>query len=159
MASKIKMQSIYRLILCGVGILLLSLGGGIYVSFRPTSLNLFKWFDKIQATPLITQIRLFCKDLPLPDFVVFALPDGLWIASYLLFIVAIWRSFCRWEFTFASFMPIIGIISELGQFVNLVPGTFDWMDLVCYATPFIVYIFLRSFMTCRTQNKSIYFAS
>ena len=43
----------------------------------------------------------------------------------------------------ASTIPLCGIISELLQGVGCLPGTFDIIDVLCYAVPIAVYTLLK----------------
>ncbi len=68
----------------------------------------------------------------LPDWVLYSLPDGLWIYSYILVIGAI-RNFNIRESTLAIFcLPTVAIISEFLQLPGIIPGTFDSSDILAY---------------------------
>ena len=89
-------------------VLTLIIGGLIYILFRTDSLVMFKWFAALSLDKPIEYLRdstLTVKN-HLPDWFLFSLPDGLWIFSYITF--------------------------ELGQLFNIVPGTFDAIDLIFY---------------------------
>lgn len=113
-----------------IGITLLCVGGYIYITSRPATL-LFVMCNKILCT----------NSLSLPSFVVFNLPGGLWSASYMLVMHPLVRheSLQRRIATITA-IPMLGIVSELMQVVGWLPGTFDTLDLICYALPVIIYL-------------------
>lgn len=125
-------------------ILTLLLGGSIYVFFRALSLNMFNWFVSLGLNNSILKIRRLTQNIKIPDWILFSLPDGLWIFSFVSFQLFIWnnkieKENCVWLFC----LPIMAIISEIGQLVKIVPGTFDSIDLVMYligtVLPFFIY--------------------
>ena len=46
----------------------------------------------------------------------------------------------RQRLCWTAVIPGIGIAAELLQAVGIVPGTFDWLDILCYAVPYLVYV-------------------
>lgn len=77
----------------------------------------------------------------LNDFLVFNLPGGLWSASYILIVDALFCKSRRTDrLTIAAVIPMIGAMSELLQAIGFLPGIFDWADFWCYAAPYIIYI-------------------
>ena len=138
-------------------LLTLILGGLIYISFRTDSLVMFKWFAALSLdTPIeylrettMTVNRLF------PNWFLFSLPDGLWIFSYISLILLIWGNNINKRNLFWIFLiPFIAISSELGQLFNIIPGTFDPIDLTFYITgaisPFI--IFTNNLLSFKTKT-------
>ena len=127
-------------------ILTLLLGGMVYVSFRTDSLTMFKWFAALSLDTTIETLRettLTIKQY-FPDWFLFSLPDGLWIFSYVSLMLLLWKNEVNKQNLFWIFMvPLIAIASELGQLFNMVPGTFDLVDLTFYLLgtiiPFVVF--------------------
>ena len=127
-------------------ILTLVLGGLIYVLFRTSSLKMFNWFEIIGLKSLTTELRKLsfqfaCK---IPEWILFSLPDGLWIFSYVSSMLFIWKNSVTTKNIFwISIIPILAIISETGQYFGLLSGTFDSIDLLFYlfgmTLPFIVF--------------------
>ncbi|MCF8407708.1 MAG: hypothetical protein K9G36_01940 [Crocinitomicaceae bacterium] len=114
---------------------MLLLGGMIYILFRSNDLIMFTWFNKINLSELFSKWRLYFVPLKnhLPNWFLFSLPDGLWVLSYGLSMNKIWKNDSQIQIWFWSMiLPFIAIISELGQIFKLVPGTFDWVDLLFY---------------------------
>lgn len=124
-----------------IGVLLILLGGMIYLSFRPTSLLLFHVLDGLGVMPLMASWRDWVADWQPSEFVVYSLPGGLWAASYILLTYPLLlrqQTWCRIAIT--GSVPLMGFVSELLQQGNLLPGVFDIADLCCYAVPLLLLI-------------------
>lgn len=87
----------------------------------------------------IQPLRNSALTLNMPEWFRFSLPDGLWILAYLLMIDAALPD-RNDKFVWISAIPMIGILSELLQWAGLFQGIFDPVDLLFYATPYIIYI-------------------
>lgn len=121
-------------------------GSLIYILFRTSNLQMFLWFDKLRLLHLINNFRTYTinHSHTLPSIVLYSLPDGLWIFSYVNLVLFLWKNEIKKENLFWIFIiPIISIVSELGQLLKIISGTFDPMDLVMYligtTLPFIIY--------------------
>lgn len=113
-----------------------SFGAGalIYILFRSKNLLMFNWIDKIGLMNLVSSIRPNLKDVP--EWVLFSLPDGLWMFSYCLLIGHIWNYNLKRSSFFLALLPIYAISNEIMQYFHFVPGTFDWMDLIAFLVSF-----------------------
>ncbi len=121
-------------------------GGLIYVLFRHDSLKMFSWFEIINISNAISEIRLFTLPLSiyLPDWFLYSLPDGLWLFSYISFLLVVWgNTISKHNIHWVLLVPLIAILSEIGQLIKLVPGTFDIVDLGFYlsstALPILIF--------------------
>ncbi|AFU69427.1 hypothetical protein P700755_002686 [Psychroflexus torquis ATCC 700755] len=137
-------------------LLTLFIGGLIYVAFRTDSLLMFKWFSAASIdTPieLIRGMTLTAKN-SLPDWFLFSLPDGLWIFSYTSLVLLIWRNkINRENFFWIAIIPILIILSELGQLFNIVPGTFDLIDVLLYSLGAILPILIfTEYLNFKTET-------
>ena len=112
-------------------ILPLLTGGLIYILFRADSLLMFRWFDKLGAGDFINSCRQHTVgQFTLPTWVVYSLPDALWIFSFTSLMIAIWKGKFSIHSVFWVFIaPTIGLLSEIGQAFHFVRGTFDITDL------------------------------
>ena len=130
------------------GLLLILLGGLIYLSFRPTTLLLFHALDRMGLMLLITDWRAWMSAYQPTEFVLYSLPGGLWAAAYILIILSLTgRAPLTQRVTIASMIPLAGIASELLQWGNLLPGIFDATDLLCYTLPLlflIIYVIIKN---------------
>jgi len=137
-------------------LLTLLIGGLIYLAFRTDSLLMFKWFSAASIdTPieLIRGMTLTAKN-SLPDWFLFSLPDGLWIFSYTSLVLLIWRNkINRENFFWIAIIPILIILSELGQLFNIVPGTFDLIDVLLYSLGAILPILIfTEYLNFKTET-------
>ena len=110
-------------------------GGLIYVLFRQDSLKMFSWFGSVNLSNSISEMRLFTLPLSiyLPDWFLYSLPDGLWLFSYVSFLLVVWGNvISKHNIHWVLLVPLIAIFSELGQLIKVIPGTFDVVDLCSY---------------------------
>jgi len=119
----------------------LLVGGLIYICFRIESLIMFSWFNSISLSKVIIAIRNYTLnyDFLIPDWVKFSLPDGLWLFSFISLILITWKNEINSSNLFWLIgLPIIALLSEIGQSISIVSGTFDWIDIAMYLTGFIL---------------------
>ena len=137
-------------------IITLLIGGLIYVLFRTSSLLMFSWYKYFGLEGILNGLRKstipFAKNIP--EWILFSLPDGLWIFSYVCLILLIWKNSVSFKNIFwLLIIPILAIGSELGQLFGLIIGTFDLTDLLLYilgiALPFI---FFKQSINFKTQT-------
>ena len=123
------------------GVILLVAGGLIYTLFRPTTLLGFRLTDAIGLSPLINNWRTALATQQPAPFIVYCLPNGLWSAAFILIMDRLFaHQPLRQRLCWTAVIPGIGIAAELLQAVGIVPGTFDWLDILCYAVPYLVYV-------------------
>ena len=126
-----------------VGVLFLLSGISIYLLFRSETITLYQWCIAAGMEDLLKTIREAVCHWDVPSFVRFSLPDGLYCASYILLMDAVWKKSRRPLRLFAvSLIPLIAIAHELLQAAGLARGTFDWSDLLCYSLPLLLYYLL-----------------
>lgn len=121
-------------------------GVSIYLLWRDEHLLIHRVLQACQLSPLLDVIRSQVADIYLPEWVRFALPDGLWSMSYILTIDALVKR----DYLWTSVIPAIGILSELMQWLGWLPGTFDFCDLLAYGLPYLLYILIIN-----QQNKTL----
>ena len=110
-------------------------GGLIYILFRVDTLLMFKWADALLLTETIAGWREQAAPLRpyLSDFVLFSVPDGVWVFSATAFFARLWHDGPLWmRLMWIGATPAMAIGGELGQIVGLVPGTFDMADMLAY---------------------------
>jgi hypothetical protein len=114
----------------------LLIGGLIYIFFRADSLLMFRWFDTLGLTKIISSCRQFTVGhFHLPTWILFSLPDALWIFAFINLMLLIWQDrFSINSIFWLLIAPTIGIFSEVGQVVHIIPGTFDIIDLTLILT-------------------------
>ena len=130
-------------------ILPIVIGGLIYLLFRTESLLMFSWAEHLSLTELISRGRTAAAPLlpHVPGFVLFSVPDGVWVFSATAFFARLWHDGPLWmRAGWIGVVPAMAIGGELGQIVGLVPGTFDVLDMIAYgiATAGALWIAQRS---------------
>lgn len=116
---------------------LLISGSMLYICYRPTTLLMFHWAAAIGLGPLVIATRELARShfISPPLWVTDSLPFAMYVASYMLAIMAVWhgsRERQKWKWVLV--VPAMAGISEIGQAIGLVPGTFDWRDLALLCT-------------------------
>lgn len=117
----------------------LIIGGMLYLGYRSQELLMFRWANYLGLSRFVNSWRKFCFQYPLPEWCYYALPDGLWLLSYILLINIIWNSHTWKSIIWIYALPAIAITSELLQLLNPYFGTFDIMDIVCYLGAVILF--------------------
>ena len=129
-----------------LGVLLLAVGGMIYVLFRSTGLLFFIVLDHADLMRPVDSLRSSVARAAAPDFVVYSLPSLLWSLSYIMLVQHLYgQESLRTRMRWASVIPLAGVASELMQLLAWLPGTFDVRDLLCYSIPLVVYYVISRF--------------
>ncbi|MEM1002356.1 MAG: hypothetical protein AAGH46_06890 [Bacteroidota bacterium] len=107
----------------------------IYIGFRTSRLAMFEWLESVGMGSLVSVIRDALSPLCdcIPPWVVFSLPDGLWLYAFISMLIIIWgksRSASRYWIGSAI---VFSICSEVFQAFGWYRGTFDFTDLFMYA--------------------------
>src|SRR5687767_7235487 len=68
-------------------------GGLIYICWRDPTLLMFKWFGTVGLTTLVNELRDAWGPggASLPGWVLYSLPDGLWVYAVTAFMAHVWR--------------------------------------------------------------------
>lgn len=144
-----------KTILISISILFLLLGGFIYLFFRPHTLKMFFWLRIINCEHIF-QLRDYNHDLKFIEFLIFSLPDGLWILSLLIILGLIWEKHRIFFIIYSSFFTGISILFEFFQKFGLIPGTFDIADilvlLIFHILGFLIYEFIILEVSYEKQN-------
>ena len=122
------------------------IGGFLYILFRGKNLLLFSWFKSLGFDRLINHAReIFYLDIHPPKWLVYSLPDGIWIYSLTSLMLIIWyKDSNKTKYLWFLIGPVLGISAELGQLINIVPGTFDNTDLIfCLIASIAPFIFFN----------------
>lgn len=83
----------------------------LYIYFRPHILNMFVWLGIINCEHIF-QLRDYNQDLKFIEFLIFSLPNGLWILSFLIIIGLIWEKHRIFFIIYSSFFTGISILVE-----------------------------------------------
>ena len=102
----------------------------IYLILREKSSPFYRQAANIGLTDTLNKIRNNPILETVPSWIVNSLPDGLWMFSLVLFIMALWDFR---KVTVAIFWVavaiICGLLFELVQLSSINQGRFDWMDV------------------------------
>ena len=141
--------------LVALSIMFILIGGFIYLFFRPHTLKMFVWLRIINCEQIF-QLKDYNQDLKFIEFLIFSLPNGLWILSFLIIIGLIWEKYHIFFIIYSSFFAGISILFEFLQKVELIPGTFDIADilvlLIFYILGFLIYEFFILEVSYEKQN-------
>jgi hypothetical protein len=103
----------------------------IYGLFRETAFN----------TPLLKDYVKHLSKSRIGAFLMFNLPDLLWVWSYLLFIDGINPYEVKKKLIWVLLIPLVGVSLEIAQAKGWVYGTYDPIDLLIFSTfPIIYYL-------------------
>ena len=119
-----------NLVMFGVFVILpIIVGVAIYVGWRATSLAVFDWMA-VCCIPT----DVFRPAIGLPQSLLYSLPDACWVFAGTSWMHLIWHRMHPWVFIFL----ILAIGAEVGQALCIVPGVFDWIDIVFYIGGFLL---------------------
>lgn len=105
----------------------------IYIVSRPKSLKMFKWFEKLNIDKCTNSIRNEFIEIDYPYWIKYNLPDFLWVFSFTSLLLIIWNNKIVIEnISYIVFPVFVGILSEIGQLIGLINGTFDIIDILFY---------------------------
>ena len=118
----------------------IALGASVYLLFRSTGLLVFRWLDVLGLREVITGARNYTSAVRLPQWVLYSVPDGLWVYATTSWMILIWRGTPPW--TWLAVGVIFGLGGELGQLFGFVPGTYENLDMVAYVASFLLALFV-----------------
>ena len=107
---------------------------------------MFKWISFFHLNQIVFFFRsfIFWKNI-FPKWVIYSLPDGLWMFSGTSLILNVWGNSINKQSIFWILMiPFIAILFEFLQLIHLMRGTFDIIDIVIYLIGFGVSILIFS---------------
>lgn len=118
------------------------LGIMIYVLYREPTFNAVNWLGLKES---LKNISMRDNLIDLPNWVVYNLPDGLWMLAFTYLVLFIFEfKFKRNFIFFTLFMPLtISLISEIGQSFRFIQGTFDPLDILFYIIGYSLPIILN----------------
>lgn len=147
-----------KIILILNSIISLLLGTFIYIFFRASSLKIFSWIKIFGIDLSNSDFRKYCllKINNIPKWVIYSLPDGLWTFSYVAMMLGIWDSKVnKRSIIWIALIPLIAVISELGQKIKIISGTYDQTDLLFYFIGFVTPILYLSINQLNFKNYNL----
>ena len=128
-------NTLFQLVSYHISLILIVIGGLLYLSFRPDFLLMFGWADFLGLDNVVHQLRNQTAFMltAMPEFIIYSLPNGLWIFSFGVLMLAIWGIHQPFQtYIWTAALLAVGISSEVLQITGLIPGTFDILDVVAY---------------------------
>lgn len=144
------MKTSSRYITAGISIIIFLFACMIYISNRSFDMILYKWLNINTSNALFSFLRQ--NAIPLPDWALYNLPDGLWLLSFILLIDAIWGS-NKIKYLFSGGMTLLILTLEIAQMTHIFPGTGDILDIASYLIALIIYS-LYNIITYRYEKIS-----
>ncbi len=79
-----------------------------------------------------------------PNWLLYNLPDGLWLYALIYALSIIWQhSPPKILVGWLLFVIALSYMSEMLQALDVIPGTFDWADLVFYTGAVLIFFFVN----------------
>lgn len=117
-------------------ILPIAIGAAIYLLFRTTSLLVFDWVAKAHLSEVTFAARQLLSGIHLPEWLLYTLPDGLWVYAVTSWMILIWKGNPPFHWLFVGLALAVG--GEIGQAIAIVPGTYQHLDILFYVTGFLL---------------------
>jgi hypothetical protein len=137
-------ETAYPLIILSIFSFFISLG--IYLIFRSDDLLLVNYFlskfETLEDLRNVLNSKIHLKQ----SFILYNLPDGLFLFSYNALIAFVCRDINKvyqWIFSFLLIMIFI----EFLQYYDIVKGTFDFVDIISYIVFSILSVFMINLYT------------
>lgn len=125
-----------------LSILALVAGGSVYLLWRSPTLWMFGWCEALGFGGHLADIRAIAAHYEPPPWMLYSFPDGAWAFAGTMTMRGIWASAQgRVKVFWVALIPALAIGSEIGQGFGIVPGGFDFNDLVaCIAAVSLVFL-------------------
>ncbi|MBF0106912.1 MAG: hypothetical protein HQM16_16490 [Deltaproteobacteria bacterium] len=126
-------------------------GGAIYILWRSDTLLMFTWFDVMGIRDHVLSLQSFAKPCyaVLPHWVLYSLPQALWLFSGIVAFSCIWgKEDALNRSLWSTIFAVTALGFELGQFLDIIPGHFDKWDMVSMFLALAVACFV-----CALENR------
>ena len=144
MTMSFEKDIITRIVKAIIGVAALIIGGLIYIRYRNESLLMFGWFQGLGLTEYIEDFRSNAEMPNVYGWVKYNIPAGLWLFAYMFVIDSIWGKDKNNVYLFFLYvLPLLSLVSELMQYAGMLPGTFDFMDLLSYVSSIFLYMLIN----------------
>ena len=120
-------------------------GSFIYIVFRQKSLLVFTWISFFNLSNFVDVLRSSFSEYKtyIPGFILYSLPDGLWVYSGTVLFLKIWKNdqniISKYFWILLPF--IVSLLMEFFQLFNLIKGTFCFNDILFITVLFIIPMF------------------
>ncbi len=127
-----------------LSLLMLFVGGMIYLNFRPHTLYMFSLLRKLSLEDWFP-MKLFDSNSKLLSFCVYSLPNGLWATSAIILFGLVWKNSEKIFLIYSVIFTMGNLIFEFLQFFCVIPGTFDYVDVLVILIPLLLGILTYKF--------------
>ncbi len=128
-----------------INLILLILSGSLflsavylYISNRGDDMILYSWLGIDCHNGLFEYLRQHAWHPA--NWVIYNLPDGLWLLSYLLAMESLWGDDKRLKWMFCIPVIFFAFMMEWLQYVGKFPGTGDVLDIVFYTKAILIFL-------------------
>ncbi len=108
-------------------------GSLLYLLFRPVGLLFHRWLQHAELGFVSlgrSSALVALPENPVTEWLLFCLPDGLWLFAFANALLLIWReSAPRWRLVILGALAVFYVIYEILQGTGAISGTFDLMDV------------------------------
>jgi len=104
--------------------------GLMYISFRPDTLKMFHFFKVFGLLDYLEELQH--NPARVPSWMLYNLPDGMWLFAYSILIACFWNFKIKDCWMFVLVMPFICIPHEFLQGLGIMHGTYDPSDVLAY---------------------------
>lgn len=104
--------------------------GMMYISFRPDTLKMFHFFKVFGLLDYLEELQH--NPARVPFWMLYNLPDGMWLFAYSILQGCFWNFKIRDCWMFILVMPFICIPHEFLQGLGIMHGTYDPSDVLAY---------------------------
>lgn len=114
----------------------LALGALAYFALRGPEIRLFGWANAIGLARAVAVIRSLAAPVRahVPAFIAGSLPDAAWAFAFGAALALVWKKASAWMWIGAAVTASL----ELAQAFHLIPGVFDWIDLVAMVASYFI---------------------
>ena len=103
----------------------------LYLLFRDYNIQLFDWILFKDFKEYASILRIDKSHLP--SWIIYNLPDGLWIFSFTSLMCYMWKDEISYLSIIWILFPLVfAFCFEFGQKFNFIKGTYDKYDLITY---------------------------
>jgi len=106
----------------------LFIGGCIYIIFR--DINKLIILEKIEMFEFTKNVYVKLKPSFLSNILIYNFPDMFWFVSGILLLRFIWFNKKKEQNIYILCFYLTGIIFEVSQLSSIIPGTFDYFDIL-----------------------------
>lgn len=132
----------------------LTLGVVAYVAWRETEVRVVTWMPRV----FVDVLRGTIGRIPMPHAIAGSLPDCAWGWAFGAALGIVWRA-RPWREK-AAWLITGGVLTafvEIGQAIGVIPGVFDWLDLVSMVVGYALGAFIAggtALLPSRPQRSS-----